>query len=59
MAIEKNDIESILFLIGVQADVNSRMRDSQQMAPLHLAVKSGSEIIVRNLVGHYRYHGGL
>ena len=50
VAIQKSDIESVLFLISVHADVNSRMRDSGQLAPLHLAVKVGSEIIVRNLV---------
>lgn len=28
----------------------SRVRDSSQLTPLHLAVQSGSEIIVRNLL---------
>lgn len=50
VAIVKSDIESVLFLISVHADVNSRMKDSGQLAPLHLSVKAGSEIIVRNLV---------
>ncbi|XP_067934786.1 rabankyrin-5-like [Watersipora subatra] len=50
VAIVKSDIESVLFLISVHANVNSRMRDSGQLAPLHLAVKAGSEIIVRNLL---------
>ena len=50
VAIQNSDIESVLFLISVHADVNSRMRNSNHLAPLHLAVQSGSEIIVRNLV---------
>ena len=49
-AIQQSDIESVLFLISVRANVNSRVQDSQQLAPLHLAVNVGSEIIVRNLV---------
>ncbi|XP_021369516.1 rabankyrin-5-like isoform X1 [Mizuhopecten yessoensis] len=49
-AIQKSDIESVLFLISVHANVNSRVQDSQQLTPLHLAVTAGSEIIVRNLL---------
>ncbi|XP_064612506.1 rabankyrin-5-like [Liolophura sinensis] len=49
-AIQKSDIESVLFLISVRADVNSRVQDSKQLTPLHLAVVAGSEIIVRNLL---------
>ena len=44
------DIESVLFLIGVHANINSRVHDSKHLTPLHLAVDVGSEIIVRNLV---------
>ncbi|XP_074641653.1 rabankyrin-5-like [Tubulanus polymorphus] len=50
IAIQKSDIESVLFLIGVQANINSRVQDSHQLTPLHLAVIAGSEIIVRNLL---------
>ena len=50
LAIQKADIESVLFLISVHANVNSRVQDSSQQTPLHLAVNVGSEIIVRNLV---------
>jgi len=50
IAITNKDIESVLFLISVHANVNSRVLDSKRLAPLHLAVDSGSEIIVRNLV---------
>ena len=49
-AIQKSDIESVLFLLSVRANVNSRTQDSQNLTPLHLAVLAGSEIIVRNLV---------
>lgn len=49
-AIQKTDIESVLFLISVHANVNSRTQDSHKLTPLHLAVMAGSEIIVRNLL---------
>lgn len=50
LAVQNSDIESVLFLISVQANVNSRVQDSAKLSPLHLAVQAGSEIIVRNLV---------
>ena len=50
LAIQKSDIESVLFLISVRANVNSRVLDASSQTPLHLAVHAGSEIIVRNLV---------
>ncbi|XP_029654379.2 rabankyrin-5, partial [Octopus sinensis] len=49
-AIMNGDIESVLFLISVHADVNSRVQDTQQYTPLHLAVLALSEIITRNLI---------
>lgn len=49
-AITNGDIESVLFLISVHANVNSRVQDAHQHTPLHLAVLALSEIIVRNLV---------
>ena len=52
VAILNSDIESVLFLISVHAYVNSRVQDSQNLTPLHLAVQVGSEIIVRNLVSN-------
>ena len=48
-----SDIESVLFLISVHAYVNSRVQDSKNLTPLHIAVDVGSEIIVRNLVRAY------
>ncbi|XP_010895334.1 rabankyrin-5 isoform X2 [Esox lucius] len=50
VAVQNSDIESVLFLISVQANVNSRVQDSAKQTPLHLAVQAGSEIIVRNLL---------
>lgn len=49
-AVHNVDVETVLFLIGVSADVNSRIQDSSHRTPLHLAVNAGSEIIVRHLV---------
>ncbi|KAL3858016.1 hypothetical protein ACJMK2_012632 [Sinanodonta woodiana] len=49
-AILKSDIESVLFLISVKANVNSKVHDSKKLTPLHLAVQVGSEMIVRNLL---------
>ncbi|XP_052269001.1 rabankyrin-5-like isoform X3 [Dreissena polymorpha] len=49
-AIMNKDIESVLFLIGVHANVNSRVNDSKHLTPLHLAVDVGADIIVRNLL---------
>lgn len=50
LAIMKNDIESVLFLLGINVNVQSRVQDSLQYTPLHLAVESNSEMIVRNLL---------
>lgn len=50
IAVQKSDIESVLFLISVKANVNSRVHDNTKYTPLHLAVQAGSEIIVRNLL---------
>jgi ankyrin repeat protein len=50
VAVEKGDIESVLFLLGIQVKVHSRVKDNTQRTPLHLAAESGSEMIVRNLI---------
>ncbi|XP_034934332.1 histone-lysine N-methyltransferase SETD1A-like [Chelonus insularis] len=50
MAIQKDDMESILFLLSIQVDVNSRVQDVTQTPPLHLAVVSGNEMLVRSLI---------
>ena len=50
VAIQKGDIESVLFLLSINVNIHSRVMDSNRMTPLHLAVESGSEMIVRNLL---------
>ncbi|PSN52924.1 hypothetical protein C0J52_03016 [Blattella germanica] len=50
MAIQKNDMESVLFLLSIHVDVNSRVQDATQTPPLHLAAASGSEMLVRSLL---------
>lgn len=50
LAILKNDIESVLFLLSVRVNVHSRVQDSSKFTPLHLAVQVGSEMILRNLL---------
>uniref|UniRef100_A0A3B4Y6H0 Ankyrin repeat and FYVE domain containing 1 n=1 Tax=Seriola lalandi dorsalis TaxID=1841481 RepID=A0A3B4Y6H0_SERLL len=37
VAVQNSDIESVLFLISVQANVNSRVQDAAKLTPLHLA----------------------
>jgi ankyrin repeat protein len=50
LAIQKCDLEAVLFLLSIHVDVNSRVRDASQMTPLHLAVIAGNEMIARNLL---------
>ncbi|XP_055853313.1 rabankyrin-5 [Episyrphus balteatus] len=49
-AIIKDDLESVLFLLSIQVDVNSRVQDVNQTPPLHLAAASTNEMIIRNLI---------
>ena len=50
LAILKNDIESVLFLLSVHVNIHSRVQDSSKFTSLHLAVQVGSEMILRNLL---------
>nr|XP_037289089.1 LOW QUALITY PROTEIN: rabankyrin-5-like [Rhipicephalus microplus] len=50
VAIQKEDIESVLFLLSIHVNIHSRTQDASQLTPLHLAVEAGSEMIVRNLI---------
>ncbi|XP_017848794.1 rabankyrin-5 [Drosophila busckii] len=50
VAIMKDDLESVLFLLAIQVDVNSRVHDAYQSTPLHLAASSKTEMIIRNLI---------
>lgn len=50
IAIMKDDLESVLFLLAIQVDVNSRVQDVNQTPPLHLAASSKNEMLIRNLI---------
>ncbi|KAL3271269.1 hypothetical protein HHI36_021760 [Cryptolaemus montrouzieri] len=50
VAIKKKDIESVLFLLTVNVDVNSRVQDSMLTPPIHLAAMHGDETMVRSLI---------
>lgn len=50
LAIMKDDLESVLFLLSIQVDVNSRVHDVNQTPPLHLAAASKNEMLLRNLI---------
>ncbi|KAH8288958.1 hypothetical protein KR044_003172, partial [Drosophila immigrans] len=50
IAIIKDDLESVLFLLAILVDVNSRVHDAYQSTPLHLAATSKNEMIIRNLI---------
>lgn len=50
IAIMKDDLESVLFLLAIQVDVNSRVHDVNQTPPLHLAASSKNEMLIRNLI---------
>ena len=45
-----SDIETVLSLISVNVNVNSRVKDSQAKTALHIAAEVGCEMIIRNLV---------
>lgn len=49
-ALKKGDLESVLFLLSVHVDVNSRVQDSTMSPPLHLAARNGNETLVRSLL---------
>lgn len=50
LAIIKDDLESVLFLLSIQVNVNSRVHDVNQTPCLHLAASSENEMIIRNLI---------
>lgn len=43
-------METVLSLLSVNVNVNSRVQDAHAKTPLHLAVESGNEMILRNLI---------
>ena len=50
LAVINEDVEGLIFLLSVRADVNSKVQSPSLNTPLHYAVKSGNEILVRHLV---------
>lgn len=50
LAIMKDDLESVLFLLSIQVDVNSRVHDVNQLTPLILSASSENEMLIRNLI---------
>ncbi|CAF3851561.1 unnamed protein product, partial [Rotaria sp. Silwood2] len=50
IAVQNGDIESVLFLLTVNVNVNNRVDDANQLTPLHICVQTGNEIILRNLL---------
>ena len=50
LAVINGDVEGLIFLLSVRADVNSKVQSPSLNTPLHYAVKSGNEILVRHLV---------
>ena len=49
-AVINEDVEAVVFLMSVRADINSKVQNPSLNTPLHLAIKKGTEIIVRHLV---------
>ncbi|VEL11016.1 unnamed protein product [Protopolystoma xenopodis] len=53
-AIRAADREAIFFMIQIGVDMNTRIQDSEELTPLHLAVLTGvPEDIMRSLVRIY------
>jgi hypothetical protein len=50
LAVLNSDIETVLSLLSVNVNVNSRVQDSLGKTAIHLATETGSEMIIRNLV---------
>ncbi|KAI6179468.1 hypothetical protein M3Y98_00613900 [Aphelenchoides besseyi] len=50
VAIKANDFESVLFLLGLQIDVNIPVQNEIKSTPLHICAEFGSEIVMRNLL---------
>lgn len=49
-AIKADDLESVLFLLGLQVDVNIPTQDHDRVTALHLCAQIGNELIFRNLL---------
>ncbi|VDM48621.1 unnamed protein product [Toxocara canis] len=49
-AVKSHDLESVLFLLALQTDVNVRTQDGSRVTALHMSAQAGDEMIMRNLV---------
>ena len=49
-AVINEDVAAVVFLMSVRAEINSKVQNPSLNTPLHLAVKKGTEIVVRHLV---------
>uniref|UniRef100_A0A915C437 Ankyrin repeat and FYVE domain-containing protein 1 n=1 Tax=Parascaris univalens TaxID=6257 RepID=A0A915C437_PARUN len=49
-AVKNRDIESVLFLLALQTDVNVRTQDGSRVTALHICAQTGDEMIMRNLL---------
>ena len=58
LAILKQDVEAVIFLLSVKVDVNSKVKNPTLNTALHYAIKGGSEILVRHLVSGGEGRGG-
>lgn len=52
LSVLNQDLEGVIFLLSVKADINSKVQSPTLNTPLHYAVKSGSEIHTRHLVSN-------
>jgi ankyrin repeat protein len=50
LAIINENFESVLFLLSIQVNVNSRVQDVNQTTAIHLAAACENEMIIRNLI---------
>uniref|UniRef100_A0A914YGV6 FYVE-type domain-containing protein n=1 Tax=Panagrolaimus superbus TaxID=310955 RepID=A0A914YGV6_9BILA len=48
--VKSNDFESVLFLLGLQTDVNIPVQNVEKTTALHIASEVGNEMIMRNLL---------
>ncbi|VDM29145.1 unnamed protein product [Toxocara canis] len=49
-AVKSHDLESVLFLLALQTDVNVRTQDGSRVTALHMSAQAGDEMIMRNLI---------
>ncbi|CAD5206644.1 unnamed protein product [Bursaphelenchus okinawaensis] len=50
IGIKGDDLESVLFLLGLQIDVNISTENNQKLQPLHLSAQYSNGLIMRNII---------